>query len=468
MISFFFSIVCILSVVVSILLSVYFFSNLARLVRIQVYPVFILYLILIGLIFFQFMPSVLRIFSGWKFDLEVMVSPAEITAVYVLESFSFILWITTIYVVVALVQKNTRVFTISNTLRYSFYKTRAYGTQFRHLLKKESKSDLTVRLFIIVFLIGGVYVNFYSIYNPDSRIAFSFLLAPMLKRSGFALAISCMIFGKLYFGRWLFPIVLTLSTLIILPSLVTGSHGGIVSIAAYIFFANVVIIRSKFLFVLIFLGLLIVAVFSDELHTARAIAQVNKKTTIEEKVGIFLNVSSQESDRSFIEKLEWRFGENSRQSVGFLRMYFEGKHAGLNTIVNSFYSLFPRSLFPNKPYSGSVDGTMYGMGMYLIHGVIEGKPKNMSGFFTGLHAYWEYGLIFVIFTAIVGGVYTAIIILLSDKFGILGLSLLLTYIDTWWQMPKLWLSEIVLQSITYIALYIICLSFIRLFSKSAS
>ena len=196
-------------------------------------------------------------------------------------------------------------------------------------------------------------------------------------------------------------------------------------------------------------------VFYGEMHALRSYA--NKADTgsmsILDKVEYIAFYEDEITDThvpgegGVLDKVEWRLGENSRMSVGYMRMYDKGRDAGINPLLNSLYIL-PRSWILNKPIPGSIDGTKLGVGMRLMHNEMRGTKWNMSGFFTGLHSYWEFGISGVFFISIIAGVYSAIVLRVVGNFTYLGLPLIIALYDTWWQMPKLWLSEISVQLFT--------------------
>ena len=97
---------------------------------------------------------------------------------------------------------------------------------------------------------------------------------------------------------------------------------------------------------------------------------------------------------------------NSRVSVDFDMLKWA---SGLGAIAIVWWYNVSRSIFPEKAYSGSIDGSRYGAGMYRIHGEMYGNPRNMSGFFTS-YGYWEGGIVFYFISTAIAAIYTLILL----------------------------------------------------------
>ena len=166
---------------------------------------------------------------------------------------------------------------------------------------------------------------------------------------------------------------------------------------------------------------------------------------IKTKIGEIVSHKDNDS-QSFLKEFDYRFGAPTHYSVGFYRMFNKGEYAGFNPIMNSLYAPIPRRFVPDKPVPCSVDGDLYGMGMYKTYNEIRPGYANMTDFSTAGHAYWELGILGVVLFSIIPAIYVFYSIKLFRKFEILGPCFFLAIFKPWgFNEPKIWVSEILLQ-----------------------
>ena len=159
-----------------------------------------------------------------------------------------------------------------------------------------------------------------------------------------------------------------------------------------------------------------------------------------------INSQKDNGSRPFFKEIDFRFGAPTHYSVGFFRMFDKGESAGLKPVINSLYAPIPRKFMPDKPVPCSVDGELYGMGMYKTYNEISPGYANMTDFSTAAHTYWELGLFGIIFFSIIPAIYVFYSIKLFRKFDLLGPCFFLAIFKPWgYNEPKIWVSEIVLQ-----------------------
>jgi hypothetical protein len=439
--------------------------SVKQFLKIKITVDFITYIFLVSTIFFYLLPALLRVFSNWEYVLDDNITYEEMSLVYLLEFISYIMWGIGIYLMVTIFNKGKPQI-IKLSYQDIFKKVEQSGKEYL-IHFKNSKLDKNQFLsFTMVICFMTVIIQFQFLNGEEQSIlnSLDWLLLPLLKKTGPLISLFCFLLGPKYVGKFPFFIYL-ISTIIIFSSkFLSGSHGSIIAPVIYMFFFNLFIYRRKSITYIIILLLAIVMIFNEELHFMRDYYAGVKTASLGEKLELAVSADQLLSqENSFIKKIEWRFGANSRASVGYLRMVERGFYAGLNPIKNSLFAFLPRTFYKDKPQPGSVDGKKYGIGMYLMHKEVTGSWWLMSGFFTGLHYYWEGGILFLIIGSLFAGIYFGALLLFVNKISHLSLPFLMIVFDTWWQMPKLWISEIILHTVTFIgplALIWVILSFI--------
>lgn len=246
-----------------------------------------------------------------------------------------------------------------------------------------------------------------------------------------------------------------------------GSHGPIVFMGIYSLYLA---IKKKKYFRRTAVAMSIVLIslisYGDLLHEVRSldIGKISKLSVLD-KLALISGVKSNINDLTLthesdgttnLEQVIWRFGENRRVSSGYLRWVKTNGFVGSAPVLNSLKSIIPRQYWSDKPEPGSYDGSQYGKGMHVIHLMTYGNGKNMSSFYTGLHEYWQYGVFGVLVLPFIVGVLQYSVIAFFLGLGVYGRLCLLATFSIWWQMPKLWLSEVILHLFTiYLPLLLI-------------
>ena len=256
-----------------------------------------------------------------------------------------------------------------------------------------------------------------------------------------------------------------------------GSHGPLVFVGIYALYLSVR--KNRFVrqtFVFLFVGGLFLASFGDLMHQVREldVGKVNKLTMVEKitlisgldrEIGGYKITDKVGRESNILSDAIWRFGENRRVSSGYLRWVETNGFVGSGPILNSLLSILPRQFWSEKPEPGSFDGSKYGKGMHVIHKMTYGNEKNMSSFYTGLHEYWLFGLAGVIILSFISGLIQYGIVSFLFKYGEYGFLVIIATYSIWWQMPKLWFSEILLHLNTIylpLLLLVVCWTFVRI------
>jgi hypothetical protein len=439
--------------ILSIIISLIVYGSIREKVKYSVVIDFVAFLTLVDIFLWNLMPAILRLFSGGQHEISIGVSPVEMLEVYTIEFISLLLFYIA-FIAIFRVTKLNFVYFRLNSIRKIIYRNKS---QVSNLYTPYFSSKLKpFKLFSIFIIALGVYFEIQKLAlggQVGITPALDWILVPVVTKSSFIFLLHFVFINKIN-SRQSMGSVLFVVTLFMLLGLgaANGSHGNIVAPVLYIIFYNIFHNMNRAtiyvsLFLIAFLSL-----FYEEMHQVRAYASMANVENIGafEKLNLILNSDSAVSEThtpgsSFLDKVEWRFGENSRKSVGYVRMYDKGESAGFLPLINSLH-LLPRSFFPEKPTPGSVDGTELGMGIRLMHYELVGSLWNMSGFFTGLHSYWEHGLLGVIITSVLVGVYSAILLILFGNMIYVGLPLIIIMNDTWWwALPKLWSYEVSIQ-----------------------
>jgi len=437
----------------SIFLTLLTYGSIRNKVKNPIVIDFVTFLSVIVLLMWHFLPSLLRLFSGSQFEVEIGIMPSEILMVYFLEFISLVIF----YIVILISFRVTKISLIYVRIKLLM---RALVKGKEEIVKIYLiRGDTRLREFVVFSMIMsvlGFYVTFSRALTGGASIAplFDWILLPVVNKTALFFLLHLVFVVNLQKRRVLGFIVFFLFSLLLVMNISGGSHGNIVAPAIYLFFYNIFHNHVRSSMVLVMCSIIFLAVFSEEMHQVRAYTQErgNKDISTVEKLNLIVNSTSKVSDtntpgENILSQMEWRFGENSRMSVGLIRMYDKGMGAGFNPLLNSLYVL-PRSWYEEKPIPGSVDGSELGLGMRLMHKEIRGTIWNMSGFFTALHSYWEFGFFGVFVISLLIGVYSSILLKIVSGMPYMGLPLIVSLYDTWWQMPKLWISEAVLQLTT--------------------
>jgi hypothetical protein len=384
---------------------------------------FLEYVVYYKVLFYMLIPSILRLYSGMQFELEIGVEPIELFIIYLFEFISYMIWLSVIFLLIRSAknyQPNGRYIQIIETfniiilIMYVYYMFARVMTIFGY--EFDNLFDSSLYLFYpLVSTLGAVLVPFSLIYYKFRN----------RNNKKFYLSLIATIFYLAY-------------------ALISGVRGLIIhpiffAIALLIIFNRVYVIKYLFIILLAYI------IFSSSFMQIRHL-------NTDEKLEILTSSQEMKGGKyNLIDNIEWRYGESSRLSVAFLRRGLSGDFAGIAPLASSLYAPIPRFLFPEKPIPGSIGEGKYSMGMYLINDDMRGQWGTMSEFYSSAHAYWEFGLAGVIVITILSGIWIGLLSSLFSKVGILGVPLIMIFFKPWgYNEPKIWLYDIPLQISHYI------------------
>lgn len=371
------------------------------------------------------LPAILRSLSDWAKDRLIGATPTEIALVYDIEFASIITWLLFMML----------------TLRFMRFGNESYSED----LKKGNRgiTEKTVKVFI--FLICIIFLAVFP-YNVESAVELMSggggLIQPVV-------AIACPVFGiyvfacgRKQYGILLFVVGMIVTAMSMAMAFGGGSRGQIIFAALWLLFLYFFVTKKKYILYCSVAGILTVLLAYNIMTDFRSYTGAPKESYFEKASNMLSAVSGTKNENGLLSSMEFRFGEASRVSVGFLRLVDQGASAGLKPIAASLYSVIPRRYFQDKPLQGSVDGTEFGMGMRIIHIIMYGS-MDMSEFYTGVHAYWELGIMGVFLFSALSGVFIALCIVLFGRLGSAGPPLMMIMLKPPWLEPKLWISEVI-------------------------
>jgi len=410
------------------------------------------YFVLLKILLCFLLPSILRITSNWKYDRIIGATPSEIATVYTIEFISYLVWMLSILIVTQMSWFKKMSKRINSPYRRGVFVNKKghlaltiYNAE-GNLQKKEKFIGEHEKIFL--FVLCGFYLLFLPfIFDKNIRPPeiLSLFIEPTVMMAGPVVALYIFSLGRKYIGNLIFAFGFVLTLISLIWGFASGVRGQLVGMAEWLFFLFFFVNRKKSIIFVSIIGIVAIILFQSSMLEVRGLPGYYSKTPIERIQSIIYENKTQRIQNNLLDSIEFRFGEASRLSVAFLRLYENGKAAGLETIKSALYAPLPRKFFKDKPQPGSIDGTKEGMGMYIIQAVMRNAPWNMSDFFTGLHAYWELGIVGVILYSFLSGVFIIYCANYFARFGLVGLPMMMVMLKPWWNEPKLWISEIILQ-----------------------
>lgn len=400
----------------------------------------IYYFISIKLLLYYVMPAVLRITSGYQFEVEDKVEIKNLLKVYVIELFSWLIWLSIFFVITTLLNR---------------YKIKNW-----HTINRNSNSRISKQILFITS-IGFILWNILIVFKIDLPFYFE-LFKSLFFYVGLASGPFLLIYSKKYLNnRYLFlGLITTLTSLLFI-----STRGALIYTLLFIYFIVFYILESRkakknlilfssivVLGYFIFGGLFSTRIFLDETGSLK----IDSGVDLEKK-----------GERSSLDEIEWRFGAQTRYGTAFISLYDRGQSAGINPIRNSLAGFLPRSINPEKPIPNSLDkDDIYSQGMYIIYREINGyNSSSMSEFPTGSHFYWEFGYFGVIFLSLISGIYVAVASNFFAKLGIVSIPLTISIFKPWgFVEPKIWVSDIALQSYQIILPLVLLLGILKLYN----
>lgn len=384
---------------------------------------FVEFLIYYKVFFYMLLPAVLRGWSGFDLDYAISVKGEELVAVYMMEAFSYIIWISVyVSILLGVVNNKTNFYWINIAEKFT-----------------------VIILILYVYLSLNDFFEIFGVAFPLGAIIPALnLFDPLVMALG--PIVSC--FGLVYYkwgsaNKTIFYLALLAYIIFMIMSFVSGVRGLIVHSMFFLLFM-LFLFRKRKLVINIFFLLFLFAIFQSYYMSIRHLGT-------EDKVGMLSSGDIGKQQKTLIEELEFRYGEQSRLSVAFLRRGLESKFVGTKPLESSLYAPLPREFFPNKPIPGSIGDDKYSMGMYLINKDLRGEWWNMTEFFPSAHSYWEFGIAGVIFVSIISALYIAFLTFFLLRLKLLSIPFLLLFFKPWgYNEMKIWLYEIPLQIFQYV------------------
>jgi hypothetical protein len=170
--------------------------------------------------------------------------------------------------------------------------------------------------------------------------------------------------------------------------------------------------------------------FSSAFLTFRANAEQHADESVVGKSESIYQVWSQDTPKygaslwltTFLIRLD------SVQNAGILadQTIKSGKFATYRPFVGSLLAWAPRYVWPQKPLPLSIDGTVAGLPWYLVMSYRDEPWNNGSVSVAGV-AYWQFGWLGVVVTAIAGAAIFRALSTIAVRGGIVGLYLLVVF-----------------------------------------
>jgi len=378
----------------------------------------VFFFVFVKLLLHYTLPTLLRIMSGYKFEMEDDVKLYDLLTIYGIEIISWLFWI------------------IGFLIIGFFYKEKGQRVNKFDLLKMNVSES---KFLFIIISIGFIINMYYLVSLRPMNVLFS-IFSQLFFFVGISIG-PLLIFASKYLNNKFYTF---LGVIVLAASLLgIATRGAFVYTIFYFIFIFFYFFYSKktikYLSISIFFLIVLKFTFPDLL---------GGRVTINEN-GISLvpqDFSEKQGSRSLLDEIEWRLGAPTRAGTAFLYLY-DQRPAGMNPIRNSLLGFMPRSLNQNKPYPSAIDANdQFSLGMYLIMGKLYGTETLMVEFPTGAHFFWEFGFLGVVLLSIISGAYIGICSKFLSSKGLISIPLLFAtfkpfgYVD-----PKIWVSDIAMQ-----------------------
>jgi len=389
-----------LSMNLSLLIDLTFFFSISK--------IFLYYLI----------PSVLRLFSDMRFDVEANREPLILAQLYAIELFSWFFWLLPFFLYAYIKNSSSEHQGLNLRLDYS-----------RRFLIFLVIGFIIVRLQLLIFgEVSGVLLLFQSVFSFVGKAAGPILLVLSLK----------------FFNKTAFTFGFV-GTLIGVASY--GTRGALIYTLILLLFICFFILKNKKVNKLI-----IISVFSlaSSYFLFGGLVGVSYSVSDDGEIKISTGLNERKvNELSPLEKIEDRFGAPTRIGSAFINMYERGDAGDGKPIINSALAFLPRAINPDKPYPNTLNGNdLYSQGMYLISKEVHGAHTFMMVEFpTGGNFYWQFGYSGVVILSFLSGLYILLSIVLYSRLGLVGVAFVFSCFKPWGYVdPKIWVSDIVLQS----------------------
>lgn len=396
-------------------------------------------------------PAITRLFSDWKYERIDNINPLEVLAVYFFDFVSYMIWCLGIMLVCAICSKKFRLPNLGNGQSglearldplSQFFLTTIALLYFANTVASGSQGEAASSQSAI------------SIFGPTQ-----WLVGPAIAASGAVFAIYLFVLGRAKVGNFPWLVGFGVMFVTLYYSFSTGVRGMLMGPLVWMIFLiyhfrdkvkKIPLLSPKYilvgflLFVLMTTHDIMVSVREDGFFSDRGVnSRIN--AILSESLRVRGSSGGESWLDGLLDKVDFRFGEDSRLGVSFLRMVDRGEYAGSTPILSSLKVLLPRVFFPDKGWPCSIDGSQQGMGIYMVQSVIRYGSASMCGFFTGLHGYWEFGILGLLGFSLASGVYIAAWMRFCSRLKYLGLPMMMVGLKPWWLEPKLWVCEIIIQ-----------------------
>lgn len=380
----------------------------------------VFFLSLSKIILYYLMPSILRAFSGMELDINADRDVITIAHIYAIELISWFFWLIPFHIYIYMNKnfKKKPVVEYDIRLKYS-----------RNFLIFLSVGFILTRCQIIFQgEVSSILVPFQSVFSYSGKAAGPLLLLLSLKYYNK----NVFVFG---FFTTMFGIV-SYST-----------RGALVYSFIFLVYISFFIIKNKKINKIVILSF---GVLSLSYFLLGGLAGLSYTISDDGSIELSAGLNSRKiNEQSAIEKIEDRFGAPTRIGSAFIDLYESGNSANGMPIINSALAFLPRIINPDKPIPNTLDGDdIYSQGMYLIFREVYGyNTYQMVEFPTGGHFYWQFGYKGIVVLSFISGVYILFSAIFYSRFGFVGIAFLFACFKPWGYMdPKIWVSDIVLQS----------------------
>jgi hypothetical protein len=395
----------------------------------------IFFFIFVKIIFYYFIPAIMRIMSDYKFVREDGVTIIDIIFIYSIEFISWVVWLMVLLGVFRLVKKNNKKIGPSEFCYINYYES---------------------IIFLALFALGFIATRIFTLIGTEPNL-FIEVFKSLFFYAGLATGPFLMVLGLRYYGKIIFLLGLCSSLVAILSF---STRGVLFYTILFSFFLVWFILRDKKSKIIIFSVIITITAIYFTLG-----GLISGSIIIDESGNVSVDAfvaSEKKGTRSIIEEIEWRFGASTRMGTALINLYERGEAAGINPIKHSLMGFLPRVINPDKPHPSTMNGDdIYSQGMYIIYREINGYNTNsMVEFPTGAHFYWEFGIIGVLTLSAISGLYVALCANFFSKLGLVAIPLMVAIFKPWGYVdPKIWVSDIAMQ-IYQIILPLISLIFI--------
>ena len=180
------SLFIIILVISMMFVSVVFFYNIRKFYKNKIIIDFVLYILLISELMFFLIPSILRVLSDWQYERIVDVTAYEVAHVFMVEFFSFFIWLVTI-LVLSMTFKSGSIDKIS--LRPTLVMFREFKSDGREyycsFISNKKSTNNIINFSLVVMLVNAAYLYNESIgAGPNLIPLLDWLIYPFTMKSG--------------------------------------------------------------------------------------------------------------------------------------------------------------------------------------------------------------------------------------------------------------------------------------------